>query len=76
MAIRVTVEIPEPLHNQLRRRARSSGVSIHSLILQAIEQTYPEPPKGRPVTGPLIRGNGKLGPLFPTDENPHDLVFG
>jgi hypothetical protein len=75
MAVRVTVEIPEPLHELLRRRAKISGVSIRSLILQAIEQTYPEPPKGRPVTGPLIRGKGKRGPLFPTDENPHDLVI-
>jgi hypothetical protein len=26
------------------------------------------------VTGPLIRTKGKLGPRFPVDENPHDLV--
>jgi hypothetical protein len=77
MAVRVTVEIPVPLHDRLRRRAKSSGVSIRSLIVQAIEQAYPElARKGRPVTGPLIRGKGKLGPQFPTDENPHDLIFG
>lgn len=34
------------------------------------------PPSGTVrVTGPMIKGRGKLGPLFPVDENPHDLVF-
>jgi hypothetical protein len=27
------------------------------------------------ATAPLIKGKGKLGPGFPKDENPHDLVF-
>jgi hypothetical protein len=75
MAVRTTVDIPEPLHDRLRRRAESSGTSIRSLIVSAIEQTYPGPAKGHPVTGPLIRSTGKRGPRFPTDENPHDLVF-
>lgn len=75
MAVRTTVDIPEPLHDKLRRRAESAGVSIRSLIVTAIEQTYAEPRKGRPVTGPLIRHKGKLGPRFPIDENPHDLVL-
>jgi hypothetical protein len=51
------------------------GVSIRSLIVTAIEQTYAEPRKGRPVTCPTIRPSGKPGPRFPTDENPHDLVL-
>jgi hypothetical protein len=75
MAVRTTVDIPEPLHEKLRHRAETSGTSVRSLIVQAIEQTYSEPRKGRFVTGPLIRGTGKRGPRFPTDENPHDLVF-
>jgi hypothetical protein len=75
MAVRTTVDIPEPLHDRLRRQADSTGASIRSLIVHAIEQTYPGPKKGRPVTGPLIRGRGKLGPRFPVDENPHDLVL-
>lgn len=75
MAVRTTVDIPEPLHDKLRRRAESAGVSIRSLIVKAIEQTYAEPRKGRPVAGPLIRHKGKLGPRFPKDENPHDLVL-
>ena len=75
MAIRTTVDIPDPLHTMLRQRAQSSGTSIRSLIVRAIEETYAEPGKSAPVTGPLLRGSGKLGPSFPTDENPHDLVF-
>ena len=75
MPVRTTVDIPEPLHDRLRHRAQSSGVSIRSLIVRAIEQAYDGPAKGTPVTGPLVRGTGKLGPQFPVDENPHDIVF-
>ncbi len=75
MAIRTTVDIPEPLHERLRQRAQSSGVSIRSLIVRAVEQAYTGAAKGAPVTGPLIRTKGKRGPRFPRDENPHDLVF-
>lgn len=75
MAIRTTVDIPEPLHNRLRDRAERTGASIRSLIVHAIEHTYPTTKKGRPVTGPLIRSGGKRGPRYPTDENPHDFIF-
>ena len=75
MAVRTTVDIPEPLHDVLRHRAERSGTSIRALIIRAIEQVYSERRKGAYVTGPLIRGKGKLGPAFPKDENPHDLVF-
>jgi hypothetical protein len=75
MAIRTTVDIPEPLHDRLRHRAEQSGASIRSLIVRAIEQAYDDPKKGQYVTGPLVTGPGKLGPAFPEDENPHDLVF-
>ncbi|MGB7189218.1 MAG: hypothetical protein WBD10_03725 [Acidobacteriaceae bacterium] len=75
MAVRTTVDISEPLHNTLRQRAEKSGVSIRSLIVRAIEQAYSEPAGNQSVTGPLVRGSGKLGPRFPKDENPHDLVF-
>ena len=75
MAIRTTVDIPEPLHDRLRHRANQSGTSIRALIIRALEQTYRDREKGGYVTGPLVAGKGKLGPSFPTDENPHDLVF-
>jgi hypothetical protein len=75
MAVRTTVDIPEPLHDRLRQRAERSGASIRSLIVRAIEEAYAPPKKGRRVTGPLIHSKGKLGPRFPKDENPHDLVF-
>jgi hypothetical protein len=75
MPARTIIELPESLHEQLKVRSRSSGVSIRSLIVRAVEQTYAEPRKGRPVTGPLIPATGKRGPCFPVDENPHDLVI-
>lgn len=76
MAIRTTVDIPEPLHEELRKRAERSGASVRSLIIRALEQSYSKPKKGAYVTGPLIKlKGGKLGKSFPKDENPHDLVF-
>jgi len=75
MAIRTTVDIPEPLHETLRHRAAQSGTSMRALIIRALEETYSKKRKGAYVTGPLIKGKGKLGPAFPKDENPHDLVF-
>ena len=75
MAIRTTVDIPEELHDRLRQRAERSGVSIRSLVIRAIEQAYRDAKKDECLTGPLVTGPGKLGPAFPQDENPHDLVF-
>jgi hypothetical protein len=75
MAVRTTVYIPEPLYDRLRHRAERSGASIRSLIIRAIEQVCSEPKKGEYVTGPLVTGQGELGPAFPENENPHDLVF-
>ncbi|HXE09603.1 MAG TPA: hypothetical protein VN612_16995 [Acidobacteriaceae bacterium] len=74
MAVRTTIDLPEPLHQRLRDRAERSGTSVRSLIVHAIENTYPSAKKGRPVTGPLIPA-GKRGPLYPTDENPYDFIF-
>ena len=75
MVVRTTVDIPKPIHDRLRRRAADTGTSIRSLVVQALEQTYAEPRKGRRVTGALIPASGKRGPLYPTDENPYDVIF-
>jgi len=75
MAVRTTVDIPEPLHHKLRLRAEQAGTSVRALIVRALEQTYSERAHSAYVTGPLVKGKGKLGPSFPTDENPHELVF-
>jgi hypothetical protein len=77
MAIRTTVDIPEPLHDALRHKAAQSGTSMRALIIQALENAYSRKRKGKYVTGPMIKRKrgSKLGPLFPVDENPHDLVF-
>ena len=74
MAVRTTVDIPQALHDRLRRRSQETGASMRSLIVKALEQAYEAPRKGRYVTGPLV-ASGKRGPAFPTDENPHDIVF-
>lgn len=75
MAIRTTVDIPEPLHDVLSHRAERSGASIRSLIVRAIEQTYNKPARGEYMKGPLVAGSGRLGPAFPEGENPHDFIF-
>jgi hypothetical protein len=74
---RTTLDIPEPLHDALRQRAAQSGTSMRALIILALEDTYSKKRKGAYVTGPLIkrRRGAKVGPLYPKDENPHDLVF-
>jgi hypothetical protein len=75
MAVRTTLDIPEPLHDKLRQRAASANTSIRSLVISAIEQTYGKPTRGHRVKLPLITGKGKRGPRFPVDENPHDLIL-
>jgi hypothetical protein len=75
MAIRTTIDIPEPLHERLRHRAERSGTSIRALVIRALEQVYGEAGKEAYVTGPLVAGPGKLGRNFPRDKNPHNLVF-
>lgn len=75
MAVRTTVDIPEPLHHELRKRSEQTGTSMRSLIVQALDQTYGPKKKGKYVTGPMIKGRGKLGPRFPVDENPYDLFL-
>jgi len=75
MAVRTTVDIPEPLHDQLRQRAENNGTSIRSLIVEAIEQAYSVARKRKMVTVPMIKAGGRRGPLYPTDKNPYDLTF-
>jgi hypothetical protein len=75
MPVRTTVDIPDRIHDLLRLKAAESDTSIRSLIVSALEQAYVEPRRAKQVKGPLVVGKGKLGPLFPKDENPHDLVF-
>jgi hypothetical protein len=77
--MRVTLDVSDTLYTTLREQAASAGVSIESLILEAVEQSSPSARKlgkGRWVTGPMVKLGGKLGPRFPVDENPHDLIIG
>ena len=63
--IGTTVELPESLHESLRRRAERSGASIPALIVSAIEQVYRERKKGDYVTGPLVNGPRQTGSRLP-----------
>jgi hypothetical protein len=75
MVVRTTVDIPGELHKELRKRSLQTGSSIRSLIVGAIEERYVLGPKGRPVTGPLVRGKGRLGPLARKDVNLNTLMI-
>ena len=75
MAVRTTVDIPESLHEEIRQRAHQSGTSMRLLIVRALEQSYGKPRKNGFVTGPPVVVKGPLGPRFPTDETPHDLIL-
>ena len=39
MAVRATVDMPEPLHQTLHQRSQVSGMSVRSVIIHALEQT-------------------------------------
>lgn len=65
MRVRKTVDIPEELHDKLRRAAE----------IGAIEQVYRDRKNGAYVTGALVKAAGELGPACPIDENPHALAF-
>jgi len=57
MAVRTTVDIPDRLHDRLRRRAQRSGTSIRALIIRAIEQGT-APFAAKPA---LIKANAPIG---------------
>jgi hypothetical protein len=44
-------------------------------VAEALSDELHESAAGDYVKTPLVTGSGKLGPAFPEDENPHDLVF-
>ena len=48
---------------------------MRALIIRALEDKYGKRRRGVYVTGPFVTRKGKLGPAFPKDENPHNLVF-
>jgi hypothetical protein len=74
MAVRTTVDVPEPIYEELRSRSEQTGTSMRALIVRALELTYIPEKKGLRVTGPLVRGKGKLGPLA-GGANVNDFLF-
>lgn len=75
MPVRTSIDIPEPLYDAIRERADQQRTSIRAVVLRALEQHLKNPAQGRFVTGPLLDLAGAVGPLFPTEENPHDLIL-
>jgi hypothetical protein len=73
--MRTTIDIPDELYSTLRLQAARERVSIRSLVLLSIEEKFKSKRRRVPMTGPPIKGNGKLGPLCPDTENPYDLIF-
>lgn len=75
MTVRVAIDLPTPLYEELRQKADDLDASLESLVLQAIDSMLQKSEKRAYVTGPLIRGKGKRGPRYPTNKNPWDLIF-
>jgi hypothetical protein len=75
MPVRTTVDVPEPVYDVLRSRAEQTGVSMRSLIVRALELTYVPEKGGARLTGPPVKGKGKLGPLGEDDVSVNDFLF-
>jgi hypothetical protein len=74
MSVRTTIDIPDDLHAELRRRSAAERTSIRSLITSAIEKEL-RPRKSRRVTAPLVGKGGKRASGSPDRENPYDVLF-
>ena len=78
MSVRTTIDIPDELHAELRRRAAAERTSIRSLVTNAIEARF-RPYPARMVTGPLVGKPGakkrKAAAGSPDRENPYDVLF-
>jgi len=74
MSVRTTIDIPDDLHAELRRRAAAERTSIRSLVTSAIE-TKLRPKRSRYVKGPLVGKKGKPAAGSPDRENPYDVLF-
>jgi plasmid stability protein len=77
MSVRTTIDIPDDLHAELRRRAAAEHTSIRSLVTSAIDNRF-RPRQSRPVTGPLVGKTGKKrkpAAGSPDRENPYDVLF-
>jgi hypothetical protein len=74
MRVRTTIDIPDDLHAELRRRAAAKHTSIRSLVTSAIRARF-QPQPSRYVTGPLVGKKGKPAAGSPDRENPYDVLF-
>jgi hypothetical protein len=75
MSVRTTIDMPDEVYDTLRRKAAEEHTSIRALVVEAINERYRRPKKGKRVIAPLIPGKGKPGPDAPDRENPYDILF-
>jgi len=75
MSVRTTIDLPEDLHNALRRRAAAERTSVRALVVGAITSQFGRGGPRRPVVAPPVPGTAKPGPKCPDRENPYDVLF-
>ncbi len=74
MSVRTTIDLPDEVHAELRRRSAAERTSIRKLITGAIEREL-RPNTSVRVTGPLVGKRGKPAAGSPDTENPYDVLF-
>jgi hypothetical protein len=60
-SVRITIDIPEPLHRKLKARAADGGCSLRELVLAGITRMLAQSQRRRPaerVQFPLIVSDG------------------
>jgi hypothetical protein len=75
MAVRTTIDLPDDVHERLRREAAQAGTSMKQLIVKSVVKDFPAPRRKRLLRGPFLKGKGPGGPRFPVDETPYDLLL-
>lgn len=73
--MRMTIDIPDDVHQALKLRALAEGRSMKQLLLRAAESALSEPPETKTprLARPLLN-KGKPGSLHITNEIIYDLL--
>ena len=69
-------DLPDPLHEELRRRARLEGITVRTYVLRLIEADQQVPARADWLAHKSFEGACPLGPwITPADDipDPHDL---
>ena len=73
--MRTTVDIPDPLYRELKRRAATEGRSLRELILRGVEAELQSNrrKRGRRVSLPIIRSK-RPGPLRLDNAKMYEII--